>query len=209
MVEVKFGLHTVDLPYTIRLYGVTDEMFDEMVDEDMRAEIIYGVMIVYSPATLRHDDVAGFLRTLMRGYAADKGIGLILGPKGLVRLKKGVRVGPDLFFLTKEQVPNPLPKEFNGVPALMLELLSLAKCEVDWREKRSLYREAGVKEIWFVDPMRQQIIIDRLRGRYYVTVTKNSGRVESKVIEGFWIEVEWLWSDPLPNEMQCLRDILG
>jgi hypothetical protein len=57
--------------------------------------------------------------------------------------------------------------------------------------------------------MQQQIIIDRLRGRYYVTVTKSSGRVESAVIEGFWIQAEWLWTDPLPNVMQCLRDILG
>lgn len=75
MVEVKFGLRTVDLPYTIRLYGVTDEMFDEMVDEDTKAELIDGVMIVHSPATLRHDNVAGFLRGLMRFYAADKGLG--------------------------------------------------------------------------------------------------------------------------------------
>ncbi|HTU91382.1 MAG TPA: Uma2 family endonuclease [Gemmataceae bacterium] len=208
MVEVKFGLRTVDLPYTIRLYGVTDEMFDEMVDEDTKAELIYGKMIVYSPATLRHDNVAGFLRTLMRGYATDKGLGLVLGPDGLARIKKGIRVSPDLFFLTKDRTPKPLPEEYKGVPDLMLELLSLSKSEIDWKEKRPLYREAGVKEIWFVDPLQQQIIIDRLRGRYYVTVTKSSGRVESTVIKGFWIEAEWLWIDPLPNEMQCLRTIL-
>jgi Uma2 family endonuclease len=131
MVELKFGLRTVDVPYTIRLYGVTDEMFDEMVDEDTKTELIYRVMIVYSPATLGHDNVAGFLRTLMRGYAENRELGLVLGPDGLVRIKKGIRVGPDLFFLTKERVPNPLPKEYNGVPDLMLELLSLPKSEVD------------------------------------------------------------------------------
>lgn len=209
MVELKFGLRTVDVPYTIPLYGVTDEMFDEMMDEDTKAELLYGTMIVYSPATLRHDDVAGFLRALMRCYASEKGLGSVFGPDGLVRIKKGVRVGPDLFFLVNDRVPNPLPEEYTGVPDLMLELMSLQKSEVNYREKRPLYREAGVKEIWFVNPELKEIIIDRLRGRYYVTVTKSSGRVESTVIKGFWIQAEWLWDDPLPNAMQCLRDILG
>ncbi len=209
MVEVKFGLRTVDVPYTIRLYGVTDEMFDELADEDTKAELIDGVMIVHSPASLRHDDVAGFLRTLMRCYASDKDLGLVLGPDGLARIKKGRRVGADLFFLVKERVPRPLPKEYKGVPELMLEVLSPSNREEDLEDKRPLYREAGVKEIWFVDIEEQQIIVDRRRGRRYVTQTIHEGRIESAVVRGFWIEAEWLWSDPLPNEMQCLRDILG
>ena len=209
MVEVKFGLRTVDLPYTIRLYGVTDEMFDEMVDEDTKAELIDGVMIVHSPASLRHDNVAGFLRTLMRCYTADKGLGIVLGPDGLVRIKRGRRVGAELFFLSQDRVPTPLPQEYNGVPDLFVEVLSPSNRDADLEEKRPLYHEAEVKEIWFVDPEGQEIIVDRRRGRHYVTKTITEGRVESTVIKGFWIEVEWLWSDPLPNEMQCLRDILS
>lgn len=209
MVELKFGLRTVDVPYTIRLYGITDEMFDEMVDEDTKAELIDGVMIVHSPASLRHDDVAGFLRGLMRFYAADKGLGLVLGPDGLARIKKSRRVGADIFFLTQDRVPNPLPKEYKGVPDLFAEVLSPSNRDYDLEDKRSYYREAGVKEMWFVDPEEQQIIVDRRRGRRYVSRTINSGRVESTVIKGFWIEAEWLWTDPLPNVMQCLRDILG
>lgn len=209
MVEVKFGLRTVDLPYTIRLYGVSDEMFDEMVDEDTKAELIDGVMIVHSPASLRHDDIAGFLRMLMRGYTEDKGLGLVLGPDGLARIKKDRRVGADVFFLAQDRVPHPLPKEYKGVPDLFLEVLSPSNRDYDLEDKRSYYREAGVKEIWFVDPEEQEIIVDRRRGRRYVTNKVGTGRVESTVIQEFWIEAEWLWSDPLPNVMQCLRNILG
>ncbi|MHB1422639.1 MAG: Uma2 family endonuclease [Gemmataceae bacterium] len=208
MVELKFGLRTVDVPYTIRLYGVTDEMFDEMVDENTKAELIDGVMIVHSPASLRHDNVAGFLRTLMRVYTADKGLGLVLGPDGLVRIRPGRRVGADIFFLTQERVPNPLPQEYEGVPDLFVEVLSPSNRDEDLEDKRPLYREAGVKEIWFVDPEGEEIIVDRLRGRRYVAKTITTGRVESTVIKGFWIEADWLWTDPLLNEMQCLRDLL-
>jgi hypothetical protein len=30
MIELKHGVRTIDLPYTIRLYGVREEMFDEL-----------------------------------------------------------------------------------------------------------------------------------------------------------------------------------
>ena len=46
-------LRTVDLPYMLRLYGVTDEKFDELTDEDTKAELFDGVMIVHSPASIR------------------------------------------------------------------------------------------------------------------------------------------------------------
>jgi Uma2 family endonuclease len=208
MVEVKFGLRTVDVPYMLRLYGITDEMFDEMVDEDTKAELIDGVMIVHSPASLPHDDLAGFLRTLMRCYARDKGLGTVLGPDGLARIKKSRRVGADIFFLAKNRVPRPLPKEYKGVPDLFVEVLSPSNRDYDLEEKRSYYREAGVKEIWFVDPQEQQIIMDRRRGQRYVTKTIHTGQVKSAVLRGFRIQAEWLWADPLPNEMQCLRELL-
>src|SRR4051812_22521780 len=118
MVQLKRILRTIDVPYMLRLYGISDEMFDEMVDEDTKAELIDGVMVVHSPASLGHDNIAGFLRTLMRCYASDKGLGLVLGPDGLARIKKGRRVGADIFFLLQDHVPTPLPKECKGVPDL-------------------------------------------------------------------------------------------
>jgi len=29
------------------------------------------------------------------------------------------------------------------------------------------------------------------------------------VLPGFWIEVAWLWQEPLPSTLACLRQILG
>ncbi len=211
MVELKLGwpLRSVDVPYMIRLYGVTDEMFDEMVTEDVKAELCDGVMIVHSPATPDHDDIAGFQRGLMRFYAEDRGLGKVFGPDSLVRLRAGRRFGADIFFLSSEQVPQPLPQEFELVPRMMVEVLSPSNREYDLEEKRLIYREARVDEIWLIDPDEQQVIVDRRRGRRYTTTTTSKGRVESAVLSGFWIEASWFWSDPLPNAMACLRQILG
>src|SRR5437016_6193018 len=98
MVEVTLGPRPVDLPYTVRLYGVTEALFDELADdEDMKAELIDGVMIVHSPASPRHDDISGFLRTLMRCYAGRKKLGKTLGPDSLIHLKTCRKFAPDLY----------------------------------------------------------------------------------------------------------------
>jgi len=65
MIEVKCDIRSIDLPYMIQVYDVTEEMFDELVDEDTKAELIDGVMIVHSLASIEHDDCSGFLRGLM------------------------------------------------------------------------------------------------------------------------------------------------
>jgi Uma2 family endonuclease len=210
MVELKLGwpLRTVDVPYMIKLYGVTDRMFDEMVTEDTKAELFDGVMIVHSPASLEHDDSTGFVRLLMRCYAEERALGKVFGPDGLVRLRPGRRFGADLFFVRADQLPKRLPKEFKLVPDLMLENLSPSNRDHDLDDKRGAYREARVPEIWLIDPEERQVIVDRLRGTRYTTTTTSKGRVESTVLPGFWINASWLWVQPLPNVMTCLRQIL-
>jgi Uma2 family endonuclease len=204
------GLRTVDLPHTIRIHPVTEEMFDEMVDEDVKAELIDGVMIVHSPASPCHDDVAGFLRFLMRGYAAAKRLGKVLGPDSLIRPRPGRRFCPDVFFLEQRRVPEPLPEDlFEGAPDLVLEVLSPSNRDVDLDVKRPAYRAAGIPEIWLVDPDERQVIVDRRRRKRYTTDIVSEGRVPSTVLPDFWVDAGWLWQDPLPNEMDCLREILG
>jgi Uma2 family endonuclease len=211
MVEVSIGPHPVDLPYTVRLYGVTEEMFDELADdEDMKAELIDGVMVVHSPASPCHDDISGFLRFLMRGYAGAKRLGKVLGPDSLIHLRTCRKFAPDLYFLEQKRVPERLPKEqFEGAPDLIVEVLSPSNRRFDLEEKRPAYREAGVKEIWLVDPEEELVLVDRRRRGRYVTDTIADGRVTSAVVPGFWIETAWLWAEPMPDDMECLRKILG
>jgi Uma2 family endonuclease len=211
MVEIKVGrpLRTVDLPYTLRLYGVTEEMFDELVDEDTKAELIDGVMIVHSPASPRHDKVSAFLRSLLNGFAEEKGFGEAFGPDSLVHFATCRRFGPDAFLLAKSQIPDPLPEtQFEEVPPLVVEVLSPSNREDDLNDKRPAYHEAGVREIWLVDLEQEKVTVDRWRGGRYVTSEYETGKIASVVLKGFWIEADWLWASPLPKLMTCLRKIL-
>src|SRR5438874_1591204 len=44
--ELLTRLERTKLPYELRLIGVSDELFDELVDEDTKAELIDGVMVM-------------------------------------------------------------------------------------------------------------------------------------------------------------------
>ncbi|MCI0456847.1 MAG: Uma2 family endonuclease [Gemmataceae bacterium] len=210
MTQLKYGPRTVDLPYRLYIQDVSEELFDDWVDEDTKAELIDGVMIVHSPASPRHDNLAGFLRALMRLFARARKLGLVLGPDALVRLKPKRKVGPDIFFLRQHRLPSPLPeKQFEGAPDLVVEILSPSNRDDDLEIKRAAYHEAGVTEIWFVDPDREEILVDRRGKKRYTSKTLTKGRLESTALEGFWIDVEWLWADELPDELNCLREIMG
>lgn len=209
MVEVTIASKSLELPYTIRVYDVTEEMFDELVDEDTKAELIDGVMIVHSPASIQHDHIGGFLRALMSFYADERGAGLVLGPDALIHLGPCRKCAPDVFFVRRDRVPTPLPKEFEGAPDLVLEILSPSNRRDDLSEKRAVYRDAGVGEIWFVDTESEQIFVDRKRDGGYVEETVTDGRVSSTALEGFWVTAAWLWSEPLPTLLSCLRTILA
>jgi len=209
MILLKHGLRTVDKPYTAKVFGVDEDQFDELVDEDTRAELLDGVMIVHSPATIEHDDVGGFIRTLMRLYARKRRLGKVLGPDSLVHLKTCRLLAPDAYFVEKRRAPSRKVKRFEGAPDLTLEVLSPSNRDNDLLDKRPAFKAAGVHELWFIDPGACEVMIDRKRGRHYNEEVVTRGKVHSDAMPGFWIDVAWLWSDPLPDELDCLEQILG
>ena len=95
------------------------------------------------------------------------------------------------------------------MPDLVFEVLSPSNWREDLHGKRPAYQEAGVKEIWFVDPVKEHVIVDRRRKQGCATQTVTQGRLTSTVLQGFWIETAWLWAQPLPDELSCLEEILS
>jgi Uma2 family endonuclease len=208
MVQLIVANKTFALPYLVRVPDITEDMFDELVDEDTKAELFDGVMIVHSPATLEHDDIGGFIRALMRFFAARRKLGSVLGPDAIVHLATCRKFCPDFFFVRKERMPRPRPKQFEGAADLIGETLSPSTRDYDLQDKRTAYREAGVGEIWYLDPLNRAIIIDRRQGGKYTEETFRKGRVGSDVLKGFWLDVSWLWQDPLPDPLTCLEKLL-
>ena len=54
-----------------------------------------------------------------------------------------------------------------GAPDLIIEILSPSSMQYDQSIKLDLYRKAGVKEYWIVDPIKNTISVYLLEGRRY------------------------------------------
>lgn len=90
----------------------------------------------------------------------------------------------------------------------MIEIVSEHHPELDYTDKRPRYQTHRIPEIWIVDPQKQQVTVDVRSGSGYDTRTLGSGRLDSAAVPGFWIEVGWLWQQPLPSTVTCFRQIL-
>jgi Uma2 family endonuclease len=90
----------------------------------------------------------------------------------------------------------------------VIEIASESDPELDYREKLPRYREAGIREIWIVDPFKNEVLAETKTAMGYASRTLSTGRLDSQVIPGFWIEVSWLWQKELPSTFDCLRKIL-
>lgn len=46
-------------------------------------------------------------------------------------------------------------------------------------------------------------------GKAYRAKGVGTGRLESQAVPGFWLDVGWLFQQPLPSVVECLREVLS
>ena len=99
------------------------------------------------------------------------------------------------------------PQRLEGPADLVIEIASPGR--LDLRKKLPRYHQARLPEIWIVDPYARSVRVDTLEASEYRTRTHTAGPLHSAVLPGFRIDVAWLWQDPLPATLSCLRQILA
>src|ERR1700719_83214 len=100
-------------------------------------------------------------------------------------------------------------RRLEGPADLVIEIVRESDPGYDVRLKLPRYREARVPEIWTIDPYGQSMRVEVWKPEGYRTEIVSSGRLAPTVIPGFWLDVSWLWQDPLPPAMACLRPVLA
>lgn len=211
LVEVRFGHQVIEVPQLLRIEGVTQALYDALteLEEDVKAELIDGVMIVHSPEKTRHEQEFRFLFVLMNLFAYAERWGEVFGSMATVHLGECRKVKPDIVAVREERKQIITEEAIEGTPDLVVEIVSQSTRRYDFGEKRKVYEQAEVPEIWLVDFEREQVTVFRKAKQGYKSETKKSGILRSQVLKGFWLEVEWLWQEELPDPNECLRVILA
>jgi Uma2 family endonuclease len=183
---------------------VSYEEFLAWADEDIPAEWIDGEIHVTSPASSTHQRLVRFLSNIINVWLEQCGEGALFVAPFQMKLDRGRE--PDLLVVQDEHRNRIQETHLDGPADFVVEVVSAESGARDRGEKFYEYEKAGIPEYWLVDPQREELTLYRLRdGRYRTAVEGHEGRAESEVLEGFWIEAEWLWQEELPAVLSVLR----
>jgi Uma2 family endonuclease len=194
-------------PYLLIKPGIPEEEFYAL-GEDSDWEYLDG-RLVMSPASDRHEDLFRFLITLFSAFLDVRGGGVVRGSRYPMRLDAKWSPEPDLFVVRDERKHLLQPQRLEGPADLVIEIASEGDPRFELREKIPRYEEAGIPEIWLCNRFERSVLVKVRTPEGYETRSLVSGRLESRVLPGFWIQVDWLWQEALPSTYACLQQILG
>lgn len=163
---------------------------------------------MHSPPSFKHEDISDFLHSVIRLFNEQHHLGIKPDSNFQVRFRAGLRRIPDLMFIDKGNKGQLKRTEFNGVPDLIVEIVSPDSVVRDWREKYFEYKQAGVKEYWMIDSGNEKMEVYYLgeQGKYERQKAVK-GVLKSKVLLNFWLKVDWLWQETLPNVLETVMKL--
>jgi len=189
---------------------ITVNDFYRLVPDGQKADLLDGVIYMASPDSIRSNDLTGFIDFLFRGYNSARNLGgRVFVNRVAYRLTRYHAPEPDVGFVRPERVHLIAKNGVKGSPSVAVEVVSRESRARDYGRKKRTYEKAGVEEYWIIDPLKNRVELHQLKDGRFVPVPLGADqRFYSQVISGFWLDVRWLLADPLPNEYQCLQQIL-
>jgi Uma2 family endonuclease len=140
--------------------------------------------------------VAVEIAYLMKAYLEPRGLGIVLGADGTLRiLPEQVRI-PDVCFISWDHFPNrELPKEPipSLAPDLAVEVLSEGNTEGEMQRKLRDYFSAGVRLVWYIDP-RARTAKSYTSPEQCVLVGEDQGLSGADVLPGFELSLSELFA---------------
>jgi Uma2 family endonuclease len=188
---------------------VTFDQFYEIVEENVKADLLDGKIIRDSPAIPRHGRLVSWFDKVLGLFTEQRDLGEVFVATTTVRLTKYQGPEPDVFFIRKSRLGIVGEKYVNGPPDLCIEVISKSSRKIDRGRKFVLYAEHGVREYWIIDPLRNTVeFYENQDGEWLEIKPDAQGRLHSKVLSGFWLKPEWLINYPLPPILKTLQEIM-
>jgi Uma2 family endonuclease len=201
-------------PYKILLKGeflvmkpdISEEEFWEMSTEDTNYELLDGVLYIHSPASTEHEEIFKYLLTLFQIYFEINEGGKVFGSRLVMRLSPKWNPEPDLMVVLKTHYNKIQPTKIEGPADLVIEILSNATRDIDLHKKIPQYLDAGVQEVWIIDPQKKsftQMWIEhktskKLSWMYSPDQKSKGGEIEdmslrSKILPDLKFNPHWIW----------------
>jgi Uma2 family endonuclease len=204
VIREEFAPQRLKMSYEEYLEAAGDAQIMEWVKEEG---------IIYIPPLYPHQNIASFLDGLLRSFIEffDWGT-LVIAPFEVKLWPGGPSREPDLIIISKENLSKLTDKRFEGGPDLLIEIISPGSVSEDRVYKFTEYEQAGVREYWIIDSRPHQQHADfYVLGEdkiYHPAPVDEQGIYRSTVLLNFWLDVEWLRQEQLPNPQLALAEIM-
>jgi Uma2 family endonuclease len=179
----------------------------EAMGDDVRAELIGGVVIMPSPAKPRHSGTHSNLNWWLSAYRQATP-GTESHVDGTAVLGDDSEPQPDGMLLVHPQHGGQVriqDEYFTGAPELVAEIGSSTE-SYDLHSKKHDYERAGVREYVVVALRQQQVFWFRRQDNHFVPLEAGSDSIfRSEVFPGLWLDPVAL----LKGDMARLREVLA
>ncbi len=183
--------------------------FLELIPEDQKADLLDGVIYLASPENADHNDLLRWLTVVLDLFIEERRLGRVTINKVAYRLSDRTAPEPDLAFVAANRLDRIKPGYVDGPPDLAVEIVSPDSVDRDYEAKRRRYEAAGVLEYWIIDPLESTATFLVREGDAFVEQVSSEHVYQSRVLEGFELDLRWLWQRPLPATMPIVRRLLG
>ena len=176
-------------------------------------ELINGEVHMMSRPSFEHSDVEFNITTLFKNYLRGKRCRALQEPN--VKLSDKDQFIPDVVIVCNPEILN--DPWIEGVPDLVVEVLSPSTAKYDRFYKKALYEKYGVKEYWIVNPFDKTIEVYHLiDGKFelddlYVEYRKNewetmTEKEKAEAAEHRTIKIS-LYEDFIVEVAEVFRDV--
>jgi Uma2 family endonuclease len=167
--------------------------------EGERYELIYGEAYAMSAPTTKHQAVSRELSGQLYIYLRGKPCKVFSAPFD-VRLfyeeddSDDTVVQPDIVVICDKNKLG--PEGCRGAPDLIIEILSPSNTAIEMERKFGLYREAGVREYWLVNPENNRITAYHFKdGEIFTGIYGNAGTARVFIFPDLNIDLEQVFAE--------------
>lgn len=188
------------------------EEFLAWADEDVHAEWVNGEVITFMPPNTLHQSLVQFLSALLALFVQFFRLGKVIhAPFEMKAAPDGPAREPDILFIASEHLERLTAERLQGPADLVIEIVSDESVTRDRVDKLYEYEEAGVREYWIIDPRprrhRAEFYVRDERGQFQPALPDRERVYHSTAVPGFWLRVDWLWAEELPDALFTFAEI--
>ena len=152
-----------------------------------RCELIYGELIMMSPAGPLHGVVAACICSVLHQFVRANDLGAIFAAETGFKIEDPDLVrAPDVSFVRKSRLASGLPAHgyFDGVPDLAVEVVSPTDRKRDVADKVNMWLAHGTASVWVADPVSRSVAIHRA-GKRALRFSGNDEIRDDLILPGF------------------------